>query len=74
MLVNISNTLCVSKHSALQHAKWICYEPCTDLNNKKRQTWKRVTGLMSECGMHTWLSEQYPESGHASMFLSIANR
>lgn len=74
MLLNISNTLCVSKHSALHNASWICYEPCIDANNKKRQTWKRVTGLMSACGMHSWLSEQYPDATHAKTFLSIANR
>ncbi len=74
MLLNISNTLCVSKHASLHHANWICYEPCIDANNKKRQTWKRVTGLMSVRGMHSWLSEQYPDDSHAKAFLSIANR
>ena len=74
MLLNISNTLCVSKHPALHNSTWICYEPCIDASNKKRQTWKRVTGLMSECAMHHWLAEQYPEQGHAKLFLSIAQR
>lgn len=72
MLVNISNTLCVSKHSALQNEKWICYEPCENINNKKRQAWKRITGLMSACGMHSWLAENYPGSDHANAFLTIA--
>ena len=74
MLVNITPNLCVSRHAALQHAKWICYAPCSEPNHKKRQTWKRVTGVMSECAMHHWLSEQYPEQSHAKLFLSIAQR
>ena len=74
MLLNISNTLCVSKHQALHNSTWICYEPCIDASNKKRQTWKRITGMMSVCGMHSWLSEKYPDAAHANTFLSIANR
>lgn len=74
MLINISNTLCVSRHGHGQHDKWICYTPSEQGSSKKRQTWKQMTGLMSPCSVRNWLRDHFADAKLEQAFVAIANR
>ena len=74
MLINISNTLCVSRHGSVQSGKWICYTPCPDAGNKKRPTWKQVTGLMSPCSVRDWLRTHFADEQMEQAFDAITQR
>ena len=74
MLINISNTLCVSRHGHGQHDKWICYTPGEQGSNKKRQTWKQVTGLMSPCSVRDWLRTHFADEQMEQAFDAITQR
>lgn len=72
MLFNIDNDLCVSKHTAPNSNKWICYSACLSTDNKKRTTWKNVTGLLSTDGMYRWLLENHSANHAAEHFSDLS--
>lgn len=73
MLINITQDICVSKHSNAHNDQWICYSPASGSELRKRPVWQRTSGLMSTSAMHSWLRTQYPETNMASVFGKIAN-
>lgn len=57
MLQNLNEHLCVSRYAGKEHDLWICYEPSTAHSSSKRQTWKRLTGLLSKPEMDRYLEQ-----------------
>lgn len=71
MLQNINEHICVSRHSANNHERWICYEPYDASSNNKRQTWKRLTGLLSTSEMQCYLDRSH-SSDVSKRFTSLS--
>lgn len=74
MLVNISEKVCVQKYTSSYQTQWACYEPFELPAQKKRCSWKKVSGLMSAAEMSLWLEDRYPDSDHAKHFSNVPNR
>lgn len=72
MLKNLNEHLCVSRFAGKEHDLWICYEPSTPLSHSKRQTWKRLTGLLSKPEMHRYLEKTYHCSEIKDKYASIS--
>lgn len=72
MLENLNNDLCVSKFMGRDSEQWACYEPNAFQPHGKRQSWKRITGLMSTESMHRYLGEHYPDQRVADEFTLIS--
>jgi len=70
MLISINNDLSVQMYPNPDNTQWICYEPLPQSDDRKRRPWKRVTGLMSTSGMHSWLQDNHPED--AAVFQAIS--
>lgn len=74
MLISVNEKLSVQKYSNLHNVQWICYEPLENTGAKKRNIWKKMTGLMSTCEMRSWISKSYPGNDHAMAFQTVAGR
>ncbi|KXJ51630.1 hypothetical protein [Neptuniibacter pectenicola] len=74
MLENLNGDLCVSRFAGKEHDLWACYEPLKTQENTKRQTWKRLTGLLSISEMHSYLERNYHCSTITDKYASISTR
>jgi len=74
MLLNLTQDLCVSRHSSASIDRWICYSPSTSAGNKKRITWQNRSGLLTTEGMQTWLHAQFPNDAPLRRFSELANQ
>lgn len=72
MIINISNTISVSKHLGQQQTSWICYEPLEGNEQRKKPLWKRQTSLMSASAMHNWLLSHSNDQNAVNTFRSIS--
>lgn len=72
MLENLNEHLCVSRFAGKEHDLWICYEPSTA--HSKRQTWKRLTGLLSKPEMHRYLEQNFHCSEIKEKYVDISTR
>lgn len=74
MLLNLTQDICVSRHTSAQVDRWICYSPCPLSKNGKRITWKKNTGLLTTEGMLNWLHHRYPDETHARAFSHLVTK
>lgn len=74
MLENLNGHLCVSRFTGKEHDLWICYEPSAAQSYSKRQTWTRLTGLLSKPEMHRYLEQNHHCSEVKDKYTSISTR
>lgn len=72
MLEQINDILCVSRFARHENDLWACYKPSPDCTDRKRQTWKRVTALLSTTEMQDYLRQQYQEESISEKFIRIS--
>lgn len=71
MLEHINDALCVSRFSRQGHDLWACYKPSPDYTKQKRQTWKRITLLLSTTEMQDYLRQNFQEESVTENFIQI---
>ena len=74
MLENLNGSICVSRYAGKEHDLWACYEPLKNQDHSKRQTWTRLTGLLSTPEMHRYLEKNYHSRAITDKYASISTR
>ncbi|MGH1460775.1 MAG: hypothetical protein ACRBB6_01945 [Neptuniibacter sp.] len=72
MLQHLNDALCVSRYARQENHLWACYKPSPECTDRKRQTWKRVTSLLSATEMQSYLRQHYQEDNIAEKFDHIS--
>jgi len=73
MLENLNGEVSVSRVKGKDGDLWVCYEPLSS-GESKRQTWKRITGLLTGVEMDVYLGERYRSSELSEKFRHISGR
>lgn len=73
MVVNLTETIQISKHIGHGEDAWMCYEPLENDGSQKKPLWKRVTGMMPSDAMYSWLQAHQADNGQAAeLFRELA--
>ncbi|WP_415897025.1 hypothetical protein [Neptuniibacter sp. QD57_21] len=72
MLEYINDALCVSRFPRQENDLWACYKPSLECTDRKRQTWKRITTLLSTIEMQSYLHKHYEEESISETFVRIS--